>query len=63
MKIAVIGAGKVGRAIGEAWRRHSREIRYGVRDPAKRTDGSSIDQALRDGMKADRAWALVDRGT
>ncbi len=33
MKIAVIGAGNVGRALGEAWVRKGHDVVYGVRDP------------------------------
>src|SRR5690348_15572425 len=35
MRIAVIGAGNVGRAIGLAWSRNGHEVIYGVRDPGK----------------------------
>lgn len=34
MKIAVIGAGNVGRALGKAWQKAGHEIRYGLRNPA-----------------------------
>jgi predicted dinucleotide-binding enzyme len=34
MNIAVIGAGNVGQALGEAWRRSGEMVVYGVRDPA-----------------------------
>ena len=37
MRVAVIGAGNVGKALGEALRRKEHEIVYGVRD-AKRSD-------------------------
>lgn len=33
MRIAVIGAGNVGTAVGEAWQRSGHEVIYGVRDP------------------------------
>ena len=33
MKIAVIGAGHVGRALGEAWSRKGHDVVYGVRGP------------------------------
>ena len=33
MKIAVIGAGNVVRAVGEGWARKSHDVVYGVRDP------------------------------
>ena len=34
MRIAVIGAGNVGKAVGRAWAAAGHEVRYGVRDPA-----------------------------
>lgn len=34
MRIAVIGAGNVGRAVGHAWSQKGHEVTYGVRDPA-----------------------------
>ncbi len=34
MRIAVIGAGNVGRAIGQAWSNTGHDVVYGVRDPA-----------------------------
>jgi predicted dinucleotide-binding enzyme len=34
MKIAIIGAGNVGGALGKGWARAGHEIRYAVRDPA-----------------------------
>jgi predicted dinucleotide-binding enzyme len=33
MKIAIIGAGNVGRALGDAWARKNHDVIYGVRDP------------------------------
>jgi hypothetical protein len=33
MKIAVIGAGNVGKALGKAWARRGHEVSYGVRHP------------------------------
>ena len=33
MQIAVIGAGNVGRAVGEGWARKGHDVVYGVRDP------------------------------
>src|SRR5690242_2688335 len=38
MQIAVVGAGNVGRAVGERWRTNGHDIVYGVRDPAKTKD-------------------------
>jgi predicted dinucleotide-binding enzyme len=33
MKIGILGAGKVGGALGEAWTRHGHEVLFGVRKP------------------------------
>lgn len=33
MRIAIVGAGRVGRALGERWAQGGHEVRYGVRDP------------------------------
>jgi predicted dinucleotide-binding enzyme len=35
MKIAVIGAGNVGKALGLAWARRGHQVRFGVRNPAE----------------------------
>jgi predicted dinucleotide-binding enzyme len=34
MRIAIIGAGNVGQALGQGWSRRGHEVRYGVRNPA-----------------------------
>jgi len=34
MRIAIIGAGNVGRALGQGWAKCGHEVRYGVRNPA-----------------------------
>lgn len=34
MKIAIIGAGNVGTALGDGWKAAGHEIRYGVKEPA-----------------------------
>ncbi|HWE50451.1 MAG TPA: NAD(P)-binding domain-containing protein [Bryobacteraceae bacterium] len=34
MKIAIIGAGNVGRTLGERWTRRGHEVQYGTREPA-----------------------------
>ena len=44
MKIAIIGAGNVGRALGEAWAKHGHEVVYG-----SRTAGMSIRDAVKIG--------------
>lgn len=38
MRLAVIGAGTVGRTIAEAWRRAGHEVVVGLRDPARHPD-------------------------
>ncbi len=40
MKIAVIGAGNVGGALGTGWSKHGHEVTFGVRNP-KTTDSST----------------------
>lgn len=47
MKIAVIGAGRVGTALGSAWAKAGHEVFYGMRDPAKanlkmNNDGNNV---------------------
>ncbi|HWE71623.1 MAG TPA: NAD(P)-binding domain-containing protein [Stellaceae bacterium] len=34
MKIAIIGAGHVGQALGKTWEKHGHTVTYGVRDPS-----------------------------
>jgi predicted dinucleotide-binding enzyme len=34
MKVAIIGAGNVGRSLGSSWRKAGHEIRYGLRNPS-----------------------------
>jgi hypothetical protein len=34
MKIAIIGAGNVGKALGQGWHRRGHDVTYGVRNPA-----------------------------
>jgi predicted dinucleotide-binding enzyme len=34
MRIAIIGAGNVGRALGQGWEKRGHQVRYGVRNPA-----------------------------
>ncbi|MDQ6876651.1 MAG: NAD(P)-binding domain-containing protein [Candidatus Dormibacteraeota bacterium] len=51
MKIATVGAGKIGGIIGERWAKAGHEVVYGLRDPSKRKDAKPIGQAL-DGAEA-----------
>jgi len=53
MKIAVIGAGNVGRAIGAAWSAKGHQVVYGVRDPAKYSDAASYRKAADAASDAD----------
>jgi predicted dinucleotide-binding enzyme len=48
MRLSVIGAGNLGRAVGSAWQRAGHEVVYGVRDPGRhdRSDVTSIPAAL-----------------
>ena len=46
MKIAVIGAGKIGATIGDKWEAAGHEVIYGLRDPAKRKNAKPIGGAL-----------------
>jgi predicted dinucleotide-binding enzyme len=47
MKIAVIGAGKVGETIGQKWESAGHEVTYGLRDPSKKQGAKPIDEALK----------------
>ena len=46
MKIAVIGAGKVGGTLGGKWETAGHEVVYGLRDPSKKKGAQSIADAL-----------------
>lgn len=43
MKIAIIGAGAVGRALGGVWAAAGHEIRYGVKDPAEAKSVAAVE--------------------
>lgn len=45
MKIGILGAGNVGRALGEGWRRAGHEIMYGVKEPTGAADLKSVGDA------------------
>lgn len=47
MKIAVIGAGKIGGTIGGKWEAAGHEVIYGLREPGKKKGARSIAQALK----------------
>jgi 8-hydroxy-5-deazaflavin:NADPH oxidoreductase len=51
MKIAVIGAGKIGGTIGERWTKAGHDVVYGLRDPSKHKGAKPITEAL-DGAQA-----------
>lgn len=53
MRIAVLGAGKVGRAVGAGWAAAGHEVRYGVRKPA---DAKVADLPQAAARPAPRAW-------
>jgi 8-hydroxy-5-deazaflavin:NADPH oxidoreductase len=45
MKIAIIGAGKIGGTIGSNWAKAGHEVVYGLRDPSKRKDAQIFERA------------------
>jgi len=49
MKLAIIGAGNVGKALGTALRAKDHTVVYGTRDPAKSTErnAKTVAEALR----------------
>jgi predicted dinucleotide-binding enzyme len=47
MKIAVIGAGKIGGTIGGKWEKAGHDVVYGLRDPAKKPGAKTIAQSLK----------------
>jgi len=46
MKIAVIGAGKIGGTLGGKWEQSGHEVVFGLRDPSKKKGAQSIGAAL-----------------
>ena len=46
MKVAVIGAGRIGGTIGGKWEEAGHEVVYGLRDPSSKPGGKSINEAL-----------------
>lgn len=46
MRIAVVGAGRIGGTIGGRWEAAGHDVTYGMRDPSKKKGAKSIDQAL-----------------
>jgi 8-hydroxy-5-deazaflavin:NADPH oxidoreductase len=47
MRVAVIGAGRIGGTIGGKWEAAGHEVVYGLRDPAKKAGATSISEALK----------------
>ena len=47
MRIAVIGAGKIGGTIGAKWEAAGHDVVYGLRDPSKKAGARSPGEALR----------------
>lgn len=67
MKIAVLGAGRVGRALGERWSARGHDVVYGVRDPGSRRHSelgaaATASEAVHDAGVVLLAlpWAAVD---
>jgi predicted dinucleotide-binding enzyme len=58
MRIAVIGAGNVGRTLGRAWQRRGHEITYGVRDPGN-AKHATLESDVADNANAAAAAAVV----
>jgi predicted dinucleotide-binding enzyme len=46
MKIAVIGAGKIGRTIGVKWQAAGHEVVFGLRDPSKHPGARTIGDSM-----------------
>jgi 8-hydroxy-5-deazaflavin:NADPH oxidoreductase len=46
MKVAVIGAGRIGGTIGGRWEAAGHDVVYGLRDPSSKRGAKSIDAAL-----------------
>jgi hypothetical protein len=46
MKIAIVGAGKIGGTIGERWEKAGHDVHYGLRDPSKREGAKTVGSAL-----------------
>ena len=46
MKVAVIGAGKIGGTIGGKWEAAGHEVVYGLRDPSTKKAARPIDEAI-----------------
>ena len=46
MRVAVIGAGKIGGTLGAKWETAGHEVIYGLREPAKKPGARSIPDAL-----------------
>jgi predicted dinucleotide-binding enzyme len=62
MKIAIIGAGNVGRTLGLAWARRGHQVSFGVRDPGDKRAEEPLhtDQSVQVASNADAAsWAEV----
>lgn len=63
MRIAVVGAGKVGGTLGGKWESDGHEVVYGLRDPSKKERARPIKEALHGAdavLLAIPAQAIVD---
>jgi len=47
MKIAVIGAGRIGGTVGGKWEEAGHEVVYGLRDPSKKAGAKTIPESLK----------------
>lgn len=59
MRIAIIGAGNVGSALGRAWLRTGEDLSFGVPDPADPKYGSLPQERLRTASEASRNAEVV----
>lgn len=46
MRVAVIGAGRIGGTLGKKWESAGHDVTYGLRDPAKKPGAKPFDAAL-----------------
>lgn len=61
MKIAVIGAGNVGKALGKAWAQRGRDVTYGVRQPGDAKHAGLKTASIAEAARAAEAIVLATR--